>query len=106
MNDFKVIYKILKTLHGAMSCEELDPARLSAARLGVDEPRLESLLILLAKAGYIDGRIVTKTLSGGKEEIVLLINPRITLRGLEYLAENPILKKVAEASKGMSDIAF
>lgn len=104
MDNFTVIYKILKALEKAMDYEEFDVSRISAERLGITKPRWEKILIMLAKEGYIEGVIYDRSLSDYSPRICEPIQPVITLKGLEYLNENSIMKKAANAIKGMKDM--
>lgn len=101
LDNFKVIYKILKHLEAMMDCEETDISAISHERLGITRERWEQILILLQKEGYIDGIVITKTLSDDKPHIAKPIKPNITLKGLEYLAENSLLKKAGDMLKGI-----
>lgn len=101
MDNFKIIYKILKHLESMMDCELTDISAISHERLGITRERWEQILILLQKEGYIDGIVSAKTLSDDKPHIVESIKPIITLRGLEYLAENSLLKKAGNMLKGI-----
>lgn len=103
MDNFKVIYRILKHLESMMDCEETDISAISHERLGITRERWEQILILLQKNGYIEGIVSTKTLSDDKAHIVEPIKPTITLRGLEYLSENSLLKKAGNMLKGIVD---
>ena len=55
MGDFNTIYKILAALKASMDYEIFDLKLISAERLGVSEPRLIALLMMLVQAGYITG---------------------------------------------------
>lgn len=101
MDNFKIIYKILKHLECMMDCEEIDVSAISHIRLGITKERWEQILILLKKEEYIEGIVSTKTLSDDKAHIVEPIKPTITLKGLEYLAENSLLKKAQNMLKGI-----
>ena len=90
MDNFKVIYRILHYLEKAMDLDALDRSRLTPEALGVTERRWLALWEMLAKAGYVD--------------VELSRNPRITLRGLEYLQENALMKKAAQLAKGIAEI--
>ena len=58
MDNFKIIYKILKFLEGSLDYEQTDVAAISYQRLGITKERWEQLLIMLQDGGYITG-IVT-----------------------------------------------
>lgn len=105
MNNFKIIYKILKHLESSMDYEEVDINYISHERLGISRIRWEEILIMLRQSGYITGITVDQTLSDYSPRIVEPIHPRITLKGLEYLQENSMMKKAYKAIKGIKDIA-
>ena len=102
MDNFKVIYKILKILEKAMDIDEFDTSSISAEALKLTEKRWQLLMTMLVDNGYVKGVVVIKTLS---HESVKVNNIQITLKGLEYLAENSLMKKAASLAKGISDIA-
>ncbi len=103
MDNFKTIYKILKHLESMMDCEYTDISAISHERLGITRERWEQILILLQKDGYIDGIVISKTLSDDKPHIAKPIKPNITLKGLEYLAENSTLKKAGNLLRGVAE---
>ena len=90
MDNFKVIYRILHYLEKAMDLDEIDEDRLSPETLGITPQRWAALWGMLAKEGYVD--------------VEPSRNPRITLRGLEYLQENALMKKAAQLAKGIAEI--
>lgn len=93
MNNFKIIYKILCYLEASMDAEEVDLAAISHTALGISRERWEQLLILMVESGYIVGVTVQQTLGDYRPHIITDIRPRITLKGLEYLAENSMMRK-------------
>ncbi|MEG1545243.1 MAG: YjcQ family protein [Tannerellaceae bacterium] len=103
MNNFNIMYRILKALERAMDYAEMDADALSPETLGSSKERLKSLWIMLANNGYVDG-IVVKYYKNSPTPTVLVKNPRITLKGLEYLQENSMMRKCAHAAKGLIDI--
>ncbi|WP_430408190.1 YjcQ family protein [Helcococcus kunzii] len=48
---------------------------------------------MLKQSGYIIGIVIDQTHSDYSSRIVEPITPRITLKGLEYLQENSMMKK-------------
>ena len=100
MDNFKVIYKILKFLEASMDYEEVDYSRISHEALGVSKPRWEQLLVLLAESSYIDRLTYGRDLSSGRPYIAEPIKPIITLKGLQYLDENSMMKQAAALAKG------
>ena len=105
MNNFTVIYKILRYLEASLDAEEFDDEAISAEKLKITQERWEQLLIMMQDEGYINGLVITKTLSDTKRHIAEPIQPEITLKGLEYLADNRMMRKAADLLKGAAGIA-
>lgn len=101
MDNFKIIYKILKILEKAMDYDEPDFSLISAEALGISQNRWEALMVMLQEEGYVEGVHYVKTM-GMKG--VKLTSLRITLKGLGYLEENSFMKKAANIAKGISDL--
>lgn len=91
MNNFDVIYKILKALERAMDYDELDMDMVSAERLKISENRLERIWEMLYREGYVEG---VRVRYGAKDVMVVVSNPRITLKGIEYLQDNSFMKRM------------
>ena len=104
MNNFKVIYRILKYLEASLDCEEFDVEAISPFRLDVTRERWEQILIMMQDNGYIKGIVVTKKLGDMKRYISEPVCPEITIKGLEYLEENKFMRKAANMLKGAADI--
>ena len=103
MDNFTVIYKILKILEKAMDLGELDPDAISADKFRISQPRWEKIMIMLAKSGYIEGIRYEQNFADYSPRICEPITPVITLRGLEYLSENTVMKRVANVLKGIKE---
>lgn len=103
MDNFKVIYNILKYLEASLDCEEFDPDAVSPFKLGITRERLEQLLIMMQDDGYIRGIVCTQALGDSRRHICEPITPEITIKGLEYLAENNWMKKATNLVKGIKD---
>lgn len=103
MEDFRIIYRILKFLQQSMDFEELDSEGFNAERFGTNPNRFQALLIQLQNAGYIEGLKVVQYIRQ-PEHIELPMSPKITLKGLEYLQENSLMKKAAAFAKGVKEI--
>ena len=102
MDNFRVIYRILRYLEKALDYDEPNMDCISAKALKLSDQRWMALMEMLSKEGYIDGFSVQRTVDGS-----ILISssmPRITLKGLEYLQENSLMKKAAELAKGVANI--
>lgn len=99
MDNFKMIYRILKYLEEHLGESNLDMDAVSHEILGISYLRWEALLKLMQEEGYIKGLVYQQTMSDSQPHVVEPIRPGITIKGLEYLAENSIMKKIGEAAK-------
>lgn len=104
MDDFRMIYKILRILQNSMDCEEFDVNILSAEQLGLSLPKWSRIMAMLLKEGYISGGETWNTMNCGYPRVALT-RPELTLKGLEYLEENSMMKKAANFAKGVIDTA-
>lgn len=104
MDNFKVIYKILKYLEKNMGNDRFDPYCISAEKLGITYGKWEQLLILMQDDGYIKGLVLTKNLESPLRHISEPVFPQITLKGLEYIAENSMMAKARDALKMAGEI--
>lgn len=102
MDNFRVIYKILRYLEQAMDYDEPDLDRISADALGISEQSWIAIMEMLAREKYIDGVTVKRSTDGNVT--ISIPHPRITLRGLEYLQENSAMQKAARLAKGIAEI--
>ena len=98
MEQFKQIYRILSILHKAMDLEEWDSKLLSPEALGVSLPMWSRIMAMLLKEGYITGGESWESFDVSCPK-VKLVRPEITLKGLEYLEENSLMKKAGEMIK-------
>ena len=103
MDNFKVIYRILKHLEASLDCDYTDTEAISPERLGVTKERWEQLLLMLQDSKFITGIVSVQSMSDDKRHIAEPIHPVITLTGLEYLAENSLMRKAANALKGIKE---
>lgn len=104
MDNFTIIYKILKTLEQAMDYDEFDVNKISHTRMNISYQRWEKIMIMLAKSGYIDGIVYDQCSGDYCAHIEEPIMPVITLKGLEYLSDNTLMKKTANIIKGIKDV--
>ncbi len=102
MNNFKIIYKILKHLEKSLEVEQVDISMFNHEMFNIDKSHFDNILIMLLDAEYIKG--VTPIHSIGGSSYVKIVNPTITLKGLEYLEENSLMKKASNIIKGIADI--
>lgn len=103
MEQFKQIYRILSTLHRAMDLKEWDSKLLSPEALGVSLPMWSRIMTMLLKEGYIAGGESWESFDVSYPKVKLM-RPEITLKGLEYLEENSLMKKAREMLKGVIHI--
>lgn len=101
MDNFKIIYKILKILEKAMDYDEFDSSLISADAMGISQNRWESIMIMLQDDGYIQGIQYIRSIG---MRGIKLVDVRITLKGLEYLEDNSFMKKAANIAKGITDL--
>lgn len=103
MNDnFKCIYKILKTLEAALDYSGIDLEEIGYERLEISKERWVKYLEMMIDMGLIKG-IDFRTYVDG-EIRVINNNVRITLAGLEYLSENTIMQRIYRTAIKAKDI--
>lgn len=94
VDNFKVIYRILWYLERAMDYDFLSMDSISPKAIGITQQRWTALMAMIVHEKYIDG-LAAKYFCDGAI-IISGTFPRITLRGLEYLQESPLMKKYQE----------
>lgn len=104
MEDFRIIYRILCILQKSMDLEEFDRNNISAEALGLSVPKWSRLMAMLLKEGYISGGETWNSMECGYPKVALT-RPELTLKGLEYLEENSLMRKASELAKGIIDTA-
>lgn len=104
MDNFKIIYKILQELEKNMGNENFDVKTISAEKMKIPFEKWEQLLIMMQDEGYIKGLVLSKDLEQMYMHIAEPIKPQITIKGLEYLAENSFMAKAKEALKMAGEI--
>lgn len=97
-------FLILKELEWNMGNDKFSPQVISAEKLNVPYGKWEQLLILMQDDGYIKGLVLEKSLESPLRHISEPIFPQITIKGLEYLAENSFMAKAKEALKMAGEI--
>lgn len=81
-----------------MDIEEFDKTLLSAESLGLTEPKWCRIMEMLVDNGYISGVSVSNAMDCPHPREALG-RSEITLKGLEYLEENSMMKKSADIAK-------
>ena len=97
---FKTIYTLLNRLEKALDYEEKDfnaEEQIGHKALRITETRWRSYIKMLNQAGYISG-VITKSFTDGTSYLDIS-SIRITLQGLQYLAENTMMIRVFNSLK-------
>ena len=102
MEEFNIIYHILRILQKGMDNEEFDSRILSAEALGMTVPKWSRIMAILISEGYITGAEAWNSFVCSYPKVVMT-RLEITLKGLEYLEENTMMKKVARIAKGIKE---
>ena len=103
MDNFKIIYKILKILEKAMSLEEFDKSLISYEKLNLPLPLWSRIMKMLVDNGFVTGIDVWNSFDCDYPRVAI-VKPEITLKGLEYLNENTLMKRIADTLKGIKEI--
>lgn len=104
MDNFKIMYKILRELEKNMGNEDFNIETISPEKMKISFEKWEQLLILMQDEGYIKGLILSNDLSKMYRHIAEPIKPQITIKGLEYLASNSTIAKAKELLKMAGEI--
>lgn len=93
MDKFTPIYKMLTALERGLDTTSFDLAQIRPEVLEITQARWGRYLEMLADRGYIKGVSVRQTIQFDA------YGPRITLKGLEYLYNNPNMAACRAAEK-------
>lgn len=107
MDNFKAVYRILSALKKAMDLPGFDVQQIGHEALGATHEALGATherwcryMEMMADVGYITGVEIQRFIAG--ETSVDARDIQITLKGLEYLQENGIMRKLYKAAKGIA----
>lgn len=100
MDNFKAVYRILSALKKAMDLPGFDVQQIGQEALGATHERWCRYMEMMADVGYITGVEIQRFITG--ETSVDARDIQITLKGLEYLQENGIMRKLYKAAKGIA----
>ena len=103
MDNFKIIYRILKYLEQHIGEENIDLDKITHEAMGISFLRWEALLRMMQEEGYIKGLVFEQTMSDSSPHVVIPIRPKITIKGLEYLTENSFMKKAENAVRAVKE---
>ena len=104
MNNFSVIFKILQHLERMLDYEKPDMSLITPTAFNISEARYNALMAMLVKNEYIDGLSLKKYTDEEVYRVLGIENARITLKGLEYLYENSVMRKIAQGLAGVIDV--
>ena len=100
---FRIIYIILKELYEHKKEGTRTPKEdIGPIRFQIADSYWISIITELLDNGYIKGVQIRETKTG---RMINIDEIDITLKGIEYLHENSMMKKVVEFLKGVKDIA-
>ena len=102
MGKFVIINIILKALENAMETENYDLKAISAEGLGIDKALWKSIMVLIIENGYVEEAFTYK--SEGKT-YVDITGIRISLKGLEYLYENDVMRRASRLCEAVRNRA-
>ena len=101
MDNFKTIYRILKAIDKSLDSDTVKIP--THEELGISLNRYYRILIILVDDDLIGG-VSYKYFLGTDEPDIYITRPSLTLKGLEYLAENGTLQKAKDLVNGVVDI--
>lgn len=106
MDTFKLVYKILKQIHTLGLAEEPDLMLLSPDALKATKEERDDAILMMLDDELINGITVIKGIDGQQKPYILWRDsmPHITLKGLQYLEENSMMKKAKNLLKGFVEI--
>lgn len=106
MEDFRIIYRLLQAIIAYEKAEERTLDFFLPERLKTSAENRDRLLVKLVRAGYVDGVRVADDINNLTQPVVLwsASAPSITIRGMEYLEENSMMRKAAAVARGIRDI--
>lgn len=101
-DNFKIIYKILSQLEKDMDKPFVDLDAITYELLCITENRWLNIIEMLYRDGYIIGVTINREITGDKN--YNCDNMAITIKGLEYLKNNTLMKKAYKTVKGITDV--
>ena len=99
MDNMKVVYKVLAEVDKQMDNIDFDESFIK--NLKVSDNRINKIIESLVEDGYLTGIKISKPKTGN---IVMFINPRLTIKGMEFLQENSTMQKIKNGLKDVKDI--
>lgn len=87
------VCKILLELERAMDFDDSENAQIDHDSLGITQERWKRCVELLSDEGYI--KYVSATVKSAGAKRINVSRIRITLKGIDYLHNNPTMQKIA-----------
>lgn len=103
MEQSKLMYRILKVLADSMDNDEFAIELLSPDNLSCSKNMRDLILKMLLEEGYIKG-VECKQYINQRVPIIAINNIQITLKGIQFLEENSLMKKMSNMAKGIVEI--
>lgn len=101
----KDIYRILKGFADGVGDDEFDgKAFLHAAADRMGDARADALVAMVVDEGLLTGIEVRRFVDRSGPTLVP-VDPRITLKGIQFLEENSLMRRAARAASGIADAA-
>jgi hypothetical protein len=99
VDNLKIVYKILVGIEASMDSSRFDGTFLEA--LKISEERRNRILQSMIDEGLIDGFTRVNYVGGYGFKA---IEPRLTIKGMEFLQENSTMQKIKNGLKDVKDI--
>ena len=104
-DDFHVIaYKILSYLYQQIkNGEQIEPGQISARKLMIEPVYWEYIMNVLRTNGLAEGYEVIRN-TNGERSVMKLHRAEITMKGIEYLASDEMIRMVKAEEDGILNI--
>ena len=103
MKTLEIVCKILLELERAMDFDNSENAQIDHDSLGITQERWNRCIELLSDEGYI--KYVSATVKSAGVKRINVSRIRITLKGIDYLHNNPAMQKIARVVTDVITIA-
>lgn len=101
-NTMEIIQKILDHLDKSMDDERIDLTPVSRESLGISDARWSRIIGMMLEEGLVEG-FAEVPMAGVAYTGYKAMDPRITLRGIQFLADNSNMAKLYRAAKEIKD---
>ena len=101
-DNFKIIYKILSQLEKDMDKSNVNLDAISYDVLCITENRWLNIIEMLYRDGYIIGVTINKDMDGFRN--YNCEDMTITIKGLEFLKNNSLMKKAYDTVRGLTNL--